>query len=72
MTLSVVCSRNPVIRFAAFRRGAEDFFNNIGQLLTRAGRQMAPYSITSSALIKMEFGIDKPSNFAVRALTIIS
>jgi len=30
------------------------------------------YSITSSALIKMEFGIDKPSNFAVRALTISS
>jgi hypothetical protein len=30
------------------------------------------YSITSSARIKMEFGIDKPSNFAVRALTISS
>src|ERR1700687_291260 len=30
------------------------------------------YSITSSALINMEFGIDKPSNVAVRALTISS
>ena len=30
------------------------------------------YSITSLALIKMEAGIDKPSNFAVRALTISS
>ena len=30
------------------------------------------YSITSSALINMECGIDKPSNFAVRALTISS
>jgi hypothetical protein len=30
------------------------------------------YSITSSALTKMEVGIDKPSNFAVRALTINS
>src|SRR6516165_9422732 len=35
-------------------------------------RHSPTYSITLSALTKMEFGIDKPSNFAVRALRISS
>ena len=34
--------------------------------------RVSGYSITSSAPIKMEFGIDKPNNFAVRALAISS
>ena len=35
-------------------------------------QQSPAYSITSLALIKIAFGIDSPSNFAVSALTISS
>jgi hypothetical protein len=67
-------------RSTDFRFGAPDsgVIADISQPLLGANTGLmhrcreSNYSITSSALIKMEFGIDKPSNVAVRALTISS